>query len=77
MNIYTIIIEDFDAKIGKQLEQNENNIDKYCSYGNKNERRGTMEANGLFAMNTFFDKKKNKRNESGHNLDRTIQNEID
>ncbi|XP_072378028.1 uncharacterized protein [Diabrotica undecimpunctata] len=57
---YTIIICDFNDKLGRKLEESENKIGNF-GYGTRNKRGETlinyMETNGQYATNIFFDKK--------------------
>ncbi|KAL3274852.1 hypothetical protein HHI36_019634 [Cryptolaemus montrouzieri] len=73
------IIGDFNAKIGNQVNETERAVGQY-GYGTTNERGDTMvdflEMNQLYAMNTFFQKRK-YRKWTWRSPDFKYENEID
>lgn len=61
---YTLLIGDFNAKIGSKIDEAENAVGHH-GLGERNERGNTLidflHSKNLFAMNTFFQKNDNKK----------------
>lgn len=76
---YTLIIGDFNAKIGQRLEETESYIGEF-GYGVRNDRGETLvnflHSNKYFAMNTFY-KKKPQRKWTWLSPNGKTRNEID
>lgn len=57
---YTLLIGDFNAKLGRRQDESENPLGNY-GYGERNERSGRLlnflQEHGLYSMNSFLDKK--------------------
>lgn len=57
---YTLLIGDFNAKLGRRQDESENPIGNF-GYGERNERGdrllSVLQENGLHSMSSFFNKK--------------------